>query len=190
MSEVQRSTIAYPGGITARYRWAGSGAGGEVFALSVARGPVRDLETIAGGDPDRLCRAELRIEGPLGEWTARLASPIFDAPTGWLWDDAAQLVVKYGFVAYGFASRSGELGWSHASGTPLLAVLGSTRLPHVLLQSEIETVALDPLGRVRWRAAHSDVITAAELVGGRLTLASYGGGISVLDPSTGRALEG
>ncbi len=113
-----------------------------------------------------MCRAELRVEGPLGTWTARFASPVFDEPAGLLWDTEAQLVVKYGFRVYGLASRSGELLWSYLSGTPIVVVLGSARLDHVIVQSEVETLALDAAGQVRWRVAHSDVIATAELMGG------------------------
>ena len=65
----------------------------------------------------------------------------------------------------------------------MVAVLGSTRLPHVLVQSEVETVALDPAGTVRWRVAHGDVVASAELVAGRLAITSYSGGVSLLDPA-------
>jgi outer membrane protein assembly factor BamB len=97
-------------------------------------------------------------------------------------------VVKYGFRVYGLAARTGELVWSHLSGTPIVAVLGSPRLDHVLVQSEIETVALLADGGIRWRMAHSDVIAGAELTGGVLTLQTYGGEIVALDPASGRAL--
>ncbi len=189
MSDVRRASIGYPGGLAARYRWAGSAAAGDVFALSEAGGTVTDHVALAGGDPTRMCRAELRIEGPLGSWTARFASPVFDEPTGLLWDTQAQLVVKYGFRVYGLASRTGGLLWSHLSGTPVVAVLGSSRIEHVIVQSEVETVALDPAGAVRWRVAQSDVIAAAELMGGTLTLTSYGGVVTALDPATGAALR-
>ena len=84
--------------------------------------------------------------------------------------------------------RTGELGWWYQSGTPLIAVLGSSRLAHVLLQSEIETFALDADGEVVWRVAHSDVITSADLVGGTLALTSYGGDVAALDPASGQTL--
>lgn len=188
MTEVQRSTIQYPGGLTARYRWGGSGAAAAIFELSESGGALTDHGALVSSEPDRLCRAEMRVEGPLGTWTARFASTIFDEPGALLWDAEALLLVKYGFAAYALSSRSGELRWWHASGTPLLAVLGSPRLPHVLLQSEVETVALDPDGEVVWRVAHSDVISAAELVGGALALTSYGGDVAGLDPVSGQAL--
>ena len=73
-------------------------------------------------------------------------------------------------------------------GSPVLSVLGSSRLEHVLVQAEIETFALEADGQVRWRAAHSDVVSAAELVGGRLVLTSYGGLVTALDPATGQTL--
>jgi hypothetical protein len=190
VSEVQRATVAYPGGLMARFRWAGSGDGAAVFALSEDGGHFTDHAPLAGGDTARMCRAELRVEGPLGTWTARFASPVFDEPTAILWDSAAQLVVAYGFVVYGLDSRSGLLRWSDRSGTPLVAVLGSTRLPHVIVQSEVETVALGPDGERRWRVAHGDVIATAELMGGRLALSSYGGAVALLDLATGQALSG
>ncbi len=189
MSEVQRANIGYPGGLAARYRWGSSGSAADVFALSESGGVLTDHAGLAGGDPVRMCRAELRVEGPLGTWTARLASPVFDEPGGLLWDTEAQLVVKYGFRVYGLASRTGELRWTHLSGTPIVAVLGSPRLPHVIVQSEVETLALGPVGEVRWRVAHSDVIAAAELVAGTLTVTSYGGDVVAFEPGTGRALR-
>lgn len=189
MSEVRRASIGYPGGLAARYRWGGSGSAEEVFALSESGGALTDHADLAGGDPARMCRAELRIEGPLGVWTTRLASPVFDEPAGLLWDEHMQLVVKYGFRVYGLAARTGELRWSHLSGTPIVTVLGSPRVDHVIVQSEVETVALGPAGEVRWRVAQSDVVASAELVGGTLTITSYGGDVAAIDPVTGRPLS-
>jgi hypothetical protein len=189
VSEVGRQTVQYPGGLAARYRWGGTGSGAEVFGLSESGGSLADHGHLVSDDPERLCRAELRVEGPLGTWTARFASPIYDTPDGLLWDTAALLAVRYGFVTYGLASRTGDLRWAHRSGTPLVALLGSSRLPHLLVQSEIETFALDADGGVRWRVAHSDVISAAELVGGKLALTSYGGAVLALDPDTGAMLR-
>ena len=71
--------------------------------------------------------------------------------------------------------------------TPLVTVIASPRLPHVLLQTELETFAIRSDGEVAWRVAHSDVVVEARLVGGRLGLASFGGQESSLDPLTGRA---
>jgi outer membrane protein assembly factor BamB len=189
VSEVRRATVAYPGGLAARYRWGGSGSADDVFALSEDGGELIDHAHLAGGDVTRMCRAELRVEGPLGTWTARFASAVFDEPEGLLWDTPMQLVVKYGFRVYGLAARGGELVWSYASGTPVVAVLGSPRLDHVIVQSEVETVALDTAGQTRWRVAQSDVIAAAELVGGTLTLTSYGGAVLGLDPASGTPLR-
>ena len=137
-------------------------------------------------DPDALCRAELRVDGPAGAWTLRLASTINDEPTAQHWDTAGQLVVKYGFHAYGVDARTGELRWSHRSATPLLAVFASSRLRHVLLQAELETFAIEPDGTVAWRIAHTDVVVEASMVGGRLVLTGYGGGVNSVDPATGR----
>lgn len=186
--EPQRSHVRYPGGISARYRWAGSGFASSVFATSESSGPLHDLGLIVAADPDRLCRAELRVEGPLGAWTARFASLIFDEPQGVLWDTPGLLLVKYGFRAYALGSRTGEPAWSHASGTPMVAVLASSRLDHAIVQSELETFAIRADGDVAWRATHSDVVVGAEMVGGRLVLLSYGGQHMAVDPRTGEQI--
>ena len=85
--------------------------------------------------------------------------------------------------------RTGELRWTRDSGTPLVGLLGSSRLDHVIVQSEIETVALDAAGEVVWRVPHAEVIVEAELVGGRLVLGVWGGSHLALDPVTGRPAE-
>jgi len=181
----RRATIQYPGGLAARYRWTGSGEGVDGFGPTEAGGQLVDHGALVSPEPDRLCRAELRVEGPLGAWTARFASAIFDEPRGVFWDAAGLLVIGYGFDAYGLVGRTGELAWSHRSGTPLVAVLASTRMDHVILQSEVETVAVDAHGEPVWRVAHSDVVAEAELIGGALVLTSYGGARQALDPRTG-----
>ncbi len=119
-------------------------------------------------------------------WSARFASTIFDDPVAVFWDTIALLVVGYGFHTYGLGARTGELAWSHRSATPLVAVIGSSRLAHVIVQAEIETFAIEPDGTVAWRVAHSDVVAAAELLGGRLVLRSFGGELTALDAATGR----
>jgi hypothetical protein len=184
--EPHNAAVTYPGGLRARWRWAGSGQAPEVFALTEAGGSLLDLGTHVSTDPDALCRAEVRIEGPRGAWTARFASPIFDEPVGLVWDTAGLLVVKYGFHTFGLDAATGELRWEHRSASPVIALLGSSRLPHVLVQTEIETFAIETDGTVAWRVAHSDVVTAAELVGGRLVLTSFTGQVVALDPSSGR----
>jgi hypothetical protein len=180
------ATISYPGGLRARWRWAGSGQAAAVFALSEIGGALLDLGPDVAPDPDELCRAELRVDGPAGGWTVRLASRINDEPAAQLWDTAGQLVVKYGFHAYGLDARTGAPAWIHRSATPLLAVFASSRLRHVVLQGELETFAVEADGTVAWRIAHSDVVTEAAMVGGRLVLTAYGGGVNALDPATGR----
>jgi hypothetical protein len=184
------ATIAYPGGIRARWRWSGSGQGPAVFALTEAGGGLEDLGPLVSASFEELCRAELRIDGPGGPWTVRLASAIHDEPAGLVWDDAGLFVVKYGFHTYGFEGRSGALRWSHRSASPLIAVVGSPRLPHLIVQSEIETFAIEPDGTVGWRIAHSDVVAEAAMVGGRLVLTSFGGLASAIDPVTGRLADG
>jgi hypothetical protein len=189
LAEPRRSAVQYPGGLAARYRWVGSGQARTLDAVAETGGAFTDLGALVSPSPDRLCRAELRVEAPTGTWTVRLASPIFDEPSGMLWDTHVLLIVVYGFALYALAARSGELRWHHASRTPLLMVLGSSRLDHVIAQSELETVALDADGEVRWRVGHADVIAGAEMVGGRLVLSTYGGLLTTLDPVTGRSLD-
>ena len=184
--EPRHTVIAFPGGLRASMRWAGSGRAAEVFALTEAGGPLVDHGELVGPDPDERCRAEIRVETPAGPWTVRLASTISDDPAGLLWDTEGVLVVKFGFHVYAFTARGGELRWSHRSASPVLVVLGSSRLPHVLVQAEVETYALEGDGEVAWRVAHSDVVTEAELVGGRLVLTSFDGQVRAIDPLTGR----
>jgi outer membrane protein assembly factor BamB len=185
--EPRDAVVQYPGGLRARWRWGGSGQGPAVFALSEAGGALLDLGEVVAPEPDVLCRAELRVDGPAGGWTLRLASAIYDEPAALLWDTEGLLVTKYGFHTYGLDARSGELRWQHRSATPVLAVLGSSRLAHVLVQGELETFALEADGTVAWRVAHTDVVTAVELVGGHLVLTSFAGQRLALDPSTGRS---
>jgi outer membrane protein assembly factor BamB len=180
------ATITYPGGLRARWRWAGSGQGAAVFALTEAGGSLEDLGSVVSPAFEQLCRAELRIDGPAGAWTVRLASTISDEPAALSWDDAGLLVVKYGFHTYGLEARTGGLRWTHRSASPVIAVLGSPRLPHVLVQAEIETFAIEADGTVGWRIAHSDVVADASLVAGRLVLTSFTGQVSAIDPATGR----
>lgn len=186
-NEPRNVAVQYPGGVRARWRWSGSGQGAAVFALSEVGGRLTELGGLVAEDFEELCRAELRADTPTASWTIRFASRIFDDPAALYWDAHGLLVVKYGFETYGLDARSGELRWHHHSATPLLAILASSRLPHVLAQAELETFALDPDGSVAWRVSHSDVVTAAELVGGRLVLTSFGGQRLSLDPATGRA---
>ena len=119
-------------------------------------------------------------------WTARFASTIHDEPRGQYWDTEGLLVVAYGFHTFGLDAATGSLRWEHRSATPIVALMGSTRLGHVLVQSEIETFALEADGTVAWRVAHSDVVAGAELVGGRLVLTGFDGQLNALDPVTGR----
>jgi hypothetical protein len=184
--EPRSATITYPGGLRARWRWGGSGSAAVVFALSEVGGALTDHGPLVSATPDALCRAELRVEGPVGTWTARFASTISDDPAALPWDTAGLLVVKYGFHLYGLEARTGALRFQHRSAAPLIALLGSSRLAHIIAQSEIETFAIEPDGTVAWRIAHSDVVTAAELIGGKLVLTSYSGLAMALDAATGR----
>jgi hypothetical protein len=186
--EPGRKSIQYPGGLSVRYRWASTGQAADVFALTEAGGRLDDHGALVSAQPDRLCRAELRVEGPNGIWTARLASPIYDEPDGLLWDVPLLLVVRYGFLVYAFQARIGELRWTIRAGTPVVALLASSRLDHVLVQTEIETLAVREDSSVSWRVAHNDAVVEAELVGGRLVLTSYGGQHQTLDASTGQPL--
>jgi hypothetical protein len=178
--------VTYPGGLRGRWRWSGSDQAAEVFALSEAGGTLVDLGTRVSEDPDALCRAELRLEGPRGAWTARFASTIYDEPRAIYWDTEGLLVVAYGFHTFGLDAAGAEMRWEHRSATPIIALFGSPRLRHVIVQAEIETFALEPDGTVAWRVAHSDVVTAASLIGGRLVLTGFDGQLNTLDPATGR----
>ena len=184
--EPGNSAVAYPGGLRARWRWGGSGSGPAVFALSEIGGNLVDLGTRVAADPEPLCRAELRLEGPRGAWTARFASVIHDEPRALHWDTVGLFVVAYGFHTFGLEVESGEPRWDHRSATPIVALIGSSRWSHLVVQAELETFAIEADGSVAWRIAHSDVVTAAELVGGRLVLTAFGGAVSALDPATGR----
>lgn len=184
--EPRNASVTYPGGLRARWRWGGSGQAREVFALSEAGGTLHDLGARVSDDPDALCRAELRLDGPRGSWTSRFASTIHDEPRALYWDSEGLFVVAYGFHTFGLDAATGEARWEHRSATPIVAALGSPRLRHVIVQAEIETFALEPDGTVAWRVAHSDVVIAAELVGGRLVLTGFDGQRNALDPSTGR----
>lgn len=95
-------------------------------------------------------------------------------------------MVGYGFRTYALDARSGVLRWSHRSGTPVVAVLASSLLDHVIVQAEVDTYALDRGGSVVWHLAHGDVVVSAELLGGQLVLGAYGGERIALDPRTGR----
>ena len=185
--EIGRLSVQYPGGLSARYRWGGTGRADEVFGISEGSGDLVDYGVDGPAlATDTSCRAELRVEGPAGAWTARFAAPLFDEPAGVLWDTHGLLLVKYGFVLYAFNGRSGELAWTYVSGTPTLEILASARLDHVVLQTELETIALAADGEVIWRAAHSDVITSAQLIAGRLDLTAYSGAHLYLDAKTGQ----
>ena len=164
----------------------GSGRWRELAATTEAGGTLIDHGTLVSPEPDRLCRAELRIEGPAGVWTGRFASPIFDTPAGLLWDTTGLLVIKYGFVVYALAGRTGELRWTWTSRTPVVGVVGSSRIEHVIAQTEVETVALGADGGPRWRVSHADVVTDVALVAGRLVLQTWGGAVLAMDPATGR----
>jgi PQQ-like domain len=187
-SEPRNATVTYPGGLRGRWRWGGSGQAEDVFALSETGGGLVDLGPRVSDDPDALCRAEVRLEGPRGAWTARFASTIYDEPRAIYWDTEGLLVVAYGFHTFGLDAATGEPRWEHRSATPIIALLGSPRLGHVIVQAEIETFALEADGTVGWRVAHSDVVTAAALVGGRLVLTGFDGQHNALDPSSGRAV--
>ena len=85
--------------------------------------------------------------------------------------------MKYGFHAYGLDARAGtRRAGRHRSATPLIALFASSRLRHVILQAELETFAIEADGTVAWRIAHSDVVTEAAMVGGRLVLTATAAG--------------
>ena len=158
-----------------------------LFALTVEGGELVDHGSLGAPDPEAVCRAELRVEGPGGTWTARFASAIYDEPRAVLWDAPGLIVVAYGFRTYALDARTGELRWSHQGGSPIVTILASSLLDHVIVQAEVETFALAASGEVVWRLAHGEVVVQAGLVGGQLVLAAYNGEQISLDPVTGRA---
>lgn len=186
VAEPRDEVVTYPGGLRARWRWGGSDQSAAVFALSEAGSVLHEHGAVAADDFEALCRAELHLDGPRGAWTARFASTIYDEPRAFHWDTERLLVVAYGFHTYGLDVDTGAVRWAHRSATPIVALIASSRLPHVIAQSEIETFAIEPDGQVGWRVAHSDVVVDAQLVGGRLVLTSYDGEATALDPRTGR----
>ena len=135
-----------------------------------------DLGPRVAADPDAAVPRRAPPRGPARrlDGAVRLAHPrrAAGAPLG---RRAGLLVVAYGFHTYGLETATGDARWDHRSATPILALLGSPRLAHVIVQAEIETFAIEPDGTVAWRVAHSDVVTAAELVGGRLVLTGFDG---------------
>ena len=172
-SHGRRSSI--PGGLAARYRWTGSGGIAAITALSEVGGTLTDHGPLVSDDPDRLCRAELRVEGPLGTWTARFASLISDEPDGLLWDTQGLLLVRYGFRVYALEARTGDAALEprqrHARWSPCSARRVSTTSSSRARSRRSRSTAP---GAVVWRVAHTDVITSAELVGGRLVLGRLG----------------
>ena len=100
----------FPGGLRVRATWGSSGQAAAVFALSEVGATLVDhgaLGAGAEGDPDRLCRMELRVETPGGAWAVRLSTVIYDEPRAIHWDDAQLFVVGYGFTVYAFGARTG-----------------------------------------------------------------------------------
>ncbi len=153
--------------------------------MSEATARLVDLGPVVSEDPDRLCRAELQLDTPAGSAAFRFASKVYAEPVGLYWDTEGLLLVGYGFHTYALDPRTAELRWSHRSATPLVALLGSSQLDHVLVQAQLETFALDASGGVRWRLALTDVAVAAQLVGGVLVVESAGGDRQGFDPRTG-----
>ena len=186
-AEPRNATITYPGGLRARWRWGGSGSAADVFALSEVGGSLVDLGPTVSADPDALCRAELRVEGPRGAWTVRFASLISDDPRALHWDDAgsARRRLRLPHLRPRDRDRRASAGTT-ARRRRSSRSSGRRGSQHVIVAAELETFAIEADGTVAWRVAHSDVVTAAELVGGRLVLTSFDGQVSALDPATGR----
>ena len=188
-TEPRNAPSPIPGGLRARWRWGGSGSGPAVFALSEARWrtgrpghrasrPIRSRCAAPSCD-SRARAAPGRPASPRSSTTSRGRST--GTPTG-------LLVVAYGFHTYGLEVDSGEAPLGPPVGDAARSpCFGSPRLAHVIVQSELETFAIEPDGTVAWRVAHSDVVTAADLLGGRLVLTSFDGQVSALDPATGRS---
>ena len=121
-------------------------------------------------------------------WTLRLASTINDEPAAQHWDTAGQLVVKYGFHAYGIDARTGRAALDATAprrrSWPCSPRRGSGTS---CCRPSWRRSPIEADGAVAWRIAHSDVVAEAAMVGGRLVLTGYGGGVNAIDPATGRA---
>ncbi len=88
--------------------------------------PVRERRPADRSRPDRVAQPTSGCAGRSSGSRPRPARgppgwrpPLFDDPAALLWDAEGLLVVKYGFTTYGFEARTGELRWTHRSGTPL-----------------------------------------------------------------------
>ena len=147
-----------------------------------------DLGPTVAADPDALCRAELRLEGPRGAWTARFASLIHDEPRALHWDSAGLLVVAYGFHTLrprdgDRRRRAGSIARRRRSSPCSVRRVSPTSSSRPRSRRSPSS----PTGSVAWRVAHSEVVTAADLLGGRLVLTGFDGQVTSLDPATGRS---
>ena len=95
---------------------------------------------------------------------------IHDEPRATYWDTAGSARRRVRLPHVRARLRPGEPAWDHRSATPIIGLFGSPRLDHVVVQAELETFAIESDGTVAWRVAHTDVVTAAEFIGGRLVL--------------------
>ena len=169
---------------------AGAAAAQDRRCSRSARAAVRSIDfgTRVAEDPDALCRAELRLEGPRGAWTARFASLIHDEPRGLLWDTRrpARRRLWLPYLRARGRDRRGALGppLGDAGGRADRFLHGS---PTSSSSRSSRRSRSSRTARSRGGSPTRDVVTAAELVGGRLVLTSFGGQVSALDPATGRA---
>ena len=159
-----------------------------VFALSEAGGTLIDLGAARRG------RSRCRCAGPSSGSRVRAARGRPASPRRsttsrrrCYWDTAGLLVVEYGFHAYGLDARPATRAGSTARRRRSSPCSGRRGCAHVVVQAELETFAIEPDGTVAWRIAHSDVVTAAELVGGRLVLTELRRPGQRARPATGRA---
>ena len=186
--EPRHTVIAFPGGLRASLRWAGSGRAAEVFALTEAGGPLVDLGELAGPDPDERCRAEIRrrdagraVDGPARLDDQRRAG----GPAVGLRGPARHQVrvprlrVRRADRRAGAGATGARRRCSSSSARP------GCRTSSPRPRSRPSRSRRD--GEVAWRVAHSDVVTEAELVGGRLVLTSFDGQVRAIDPLTGRS---
>ena len=187
--EPRQAVVSYPGGLRVRYRWAGSGQGAAVFALTRGRRPAPRLRRSHGPDLERLCRAELRgrrarpAPGPPG--SRRRSST---SRAGLPGTSPGCSSSSTGSSAYGLAARTGELRWLHRS---RLAAGGRPRLvaprprPGPGRDRDVR-----PRGERRRSAGASPTPTSwprPSSSAAACVLTSYGGLVRALDPATGIA---
>ena len=99
--------------------------------------------------------------------------------------DHSLAIVEGGTVMAWGRNSSGQLGNGTTTGSALPVAVGGLSEVTAIAAGTDHSLALRADGTVAWRAAHSDVVTEAQLVAGRLDLTTYSGVHLYLDARTG-----